>query len=238
MNERNKYLALNDWFLAPQGKHVARAFASEIQPFSAELSGKSLLQFGACGESPWLESLNYQNKWFVSAIYHSFDKSICASVHALPLERASVDCIVAPLTMEACAEGKNPIDEMDRVLKSMGSIILFGINPWSFWGGSLRWGRLSCFAHASATLSSSLALKHEFMSRGYKLSWLSSFYYIPPIAHEKWIQKLDFLNQMGKMIWPYPAGFYCLIMQKQDVCMTMIEPEHASTFSLIRPSGC
>ena len=69
MNERNKYLALNDWFLAPQGKHVARAFASEIQPLSAELSGKSLLQFGACGESPWLESLNYQNKWFVSAIY-------------------------------------------------------------------------------------------------------------------------------------------------------------------------
>ena len=36
----------------------------------------------------------------------------------------------------------------------------------------------------------------------------------PPVTNKTLINHLEFLNQMGKMIWPFPAGFYCLIMQK------------------------
>ncbi|HVT62817.1 MAG TPA: methyltransferase, partial [Legionellaceae bacterium] len=150
----------------------------------------------------------------------------------LPIDRESMDCIIAPLTMEAARRDKNPLDELDRVLRPMGYLIFLGINPWSFWGASLRWGRLSCFAHASARLSSSLSVKHAMVARGYRQCFLSSFYYIPPINNEYWIHKLEFLNQMGKMVWPYPAGFYCLIMQKQTHCMTTIGCEPRNEFYL------
>lgn len=221
MDERNKYIALQSWFQTPQGHGVAQAFAAELTLNQLSLRGKYLLQLGDCGENPWLNALHYSYKWFLSPTVDA-GNSIRASITALPLERDSMDCVVAPLTMEASAQDKHPLDEIDRVLKSMGYVIFLGINPWSFWGASLRWGRLSCFAHATATLSSSLSLKHAMLARGYQQCMLSSFYYIPPIHQETWIHKLAFLNQMGKMVWPYPAGFYCLIMQKHAPCMTSV----------------
>jgi hypothetical protein len=60
------------------------------------------------------------------------------------------------------------------------------------------------------------------LARGYEQCWLSSFYYIPPVGSEYWLRKLGFLNQMSKMVSPYPPGFYCLILQKQDPCMTAL----------------
>ncbi|PJD93892.1 MAG: methyltransferase [Legionella sp.] len=231
MDERNKYIALQHWFQTPQGQGVAQAFTAELSISQSNLRGKYLLQLGDCGDNPWLNDLSYSCKWFLSPALGA-GGSINASISAIPIERESIDCIVAPLTMEASAQGKNPIDEIDRILKSMGYVIFLGINPWSFWGASLRWGRLSCFAHASASLSSSLSLKHALLSRGYQQCWLSSFYYIPPINHKTWIHKLAFLNQMGKMVWPYPAGFYCLIMQKNAHCMTAVSCTSRDQFYL------
>ena len=116
--------------------------------------------------------------------------------------------------MEALGGGKNPIDEIDRVLKPMGYAILFGINPLSFWGGALAMQRLACFGPSKATLISSFALTRMMLHRGYRQCALTGFYYIPPVSNDYLIQKLAFLNEMGKMIWPFPAGFYCLIVQK------------------------
>ena len=56
------------------------------------------------------------------------------------------------------------------------------------------------------------------LHRGYTQCALTSFYYIPPVTNEFLIRKLEFLNEMGKMVWPFPAGFYCLIMQKYQPC--------------------
>ena len=54
--------------------------------------------------------------------------------------------------------------------------------------------------------------------RGYKLENLSHFYFIPPWVNEPWLRRLEVLNEMGKMLWPCPAGFYCLVMRKVEPC--------------------
>lgn len=231
MDEQQSFAALHAWFLTPQGQAVARAFVAELQSAHMMLKGKYLLQLGNCGSNPWLDGFAYQAKWVLSP---ESGFSVAGSINALPLERESVDCIIAPLTLETCAHNKHPIDEMDRVLKPMGHMVFLGINPWSFWGASLRWGRLSCFAQVSAPFSSSLSLKHAMLARGYRQCWLSSFYYLPPIGSEFWLHKLEFLNQMSKMIWPYPAGFYCLIIQKHDPCMTPLRTATQGGFHLAR----
>ncbi len=50
--------------------------------------------------------------------------------------------------------------------------------------------------------------------RGFRQCTLSSFFYLPPVKNEYFIKKLEFFNEMGKMIWPFPAGFYCFVAQK------------------------
>ena len=68
------------------------------------------------------------------------------------------------------------------------------------------------------------------LHRGYVQCNLSSFYYIPPVSSESLLHKLEILNELGKMISPCPAGFYCLVVQKQheihpNLLQTPIEDE-------------
>jgi hypothetical protein len=225
MDESQSFSALHEWFLTPQGRDLNGAFAAELRLAPIRLQGRYLLQLGHCGTNAWLDEMAYSSQWILSPEFLETKHSIISSLTAMPMERESMDCIIAPLTLEFCGQAKNPLDEIDRILKPMGYLIFFGINPWSFWGASLRWGRLSCFAHVSAAFSSSLSLKHAMVARGYTQCRLSSFYYLPPVGSEYWLRKLEFLNQMSKMVWPYPAGFYCLILQKQDPCITPLRHE-------------
>lgn len=218
-----KYRALDNWFKSPQGLRVAHAFASELKAPSALFSGKYLLQLGDCGDNLWLPELRFRHKWIVSPCYDSQRSVVFSSLTSLPMDRSSVDCVVAPLTMEAFEHDKNPIDEIDRILKPMGYVVFFGINPWSFWGAGLRWGCAPCFGTRKGTLTSSLSLKHALLARGYSQCMHRSFYYIPPVTNKTLIHQLAFFNEMGKMIWPFPAGFYCFIAQKyQSVTPSLI----------------
>ncbi len=216
--QANKYRALDNWFITPQGNRVAHAFAAEIMHVSEQFSGEILLQLGSCGDNLWLESLRFRHKWLVTPCIVPQKTALISSLTMLPIERDSIDCVIAPLTLEAFEHGKNPIDEIDRVLKPMGYAIFWGMNPCGFWGMALRRHRLNCFGPGSATLLSSLALKRMMLQRGYRQCALTSFYYIPPVSSEFLIGRLSFLNEMGKMIWPFPAGFYCLIVQKYQHC--------------------
>ena len=218
-----KYRAMEGWFKTPQGERVAHAFASELKEPSELFSGKRLLQLGTCGDSPWLSQLHFRHKWFATPYETSQKATLVTSLLALPIARSSIDCVIAPLTLEAFGRDKNPLDEIDRVLKPMGYVVFLGVNPCSFWGASLRWGGVDCFGESRGELCSSLSLKQAMLSRGYSQCMLSSFYYIPPVANKKLINHLEFFNEMGKMIWPFPAGFYCLIVQKyQPISPTLL----------------
>ena len=216
--QANKYRALNHWFNSPQGMYVANAIAAELAPVSEHLHGNKLLQLGCCGDNYWLSLLKYRHKWLVSPCSIPQQSSLISSLTMLPVKRDSIDCVIAPLTLEAFSHAKNPIDEIDRVLKPLGYVIFVGINPCSFWGAALRWRGLPCFGPSSVTPISSFSLKGMMLNRGYRQCAMTSFYYIPPVKSELLIRKLEFFNEMGKMVWPFPAGFYCYIAQKYQYC--------------------
>lgn len=213
-----KYQQFDNWFMTPQGSHVAAAFTSELTAISSQMRGENLLQLGSCGENSWFSTFKFRHKYVVTPGVIDQKTTLKASFLMLPLERDSIDCVIAPLTMESFSKNKNPIDEIDRILKPMGYVIFIGINPFSFWGASGYCQSLTCFGSTKITLMSSFALKHLMFLRGYRQCLLNSFYYIPPVNNLTLIKKLAFLNEMGKMIWPFPGGFYCLIMQKYQAC--------------------
>lgn len=186
----------------------------ELSHLGEFLYGETLLQLGSCADNPWLQKMHYSHKWLAMPYLNSSKTTVVTSFNQLPLDRNSVDCVVAPLTMEAFLGDKNPLDEIDRVLKPMGYTIFFGINPMSLWGLRLHLGKLPCFGSLSGHLRSVLLIKRAMLHRGYIQCYLSSFYYIPPIKNEKRLRHLEILNELGKMISPCPSGFYCLVVQK------------------------
>ncbi|MBA3537822.1 MAG: methyltransferase domain-containing protein [Tatlockia sp.] len=213
--QKTRFSALNDWFRTPQGMDIADFFSEELNHLNGFLYGETLLQLGSCGKNSWLQALHFSHKWLTSFDLNS-STTFMSSFNQLPIDRDSIDCVIAPLVLESFELSKSPIDEIDRILKPMGYVIFFGINPLSLWGLNFRIKRLSGYAPLKAKAKSVFSVQRAMAHRGYIQSYLSSFYYIPPVSSLEWLEKLEILNELGKMISPCPSGFYCLIMQKQQ----------------------
>ena len=226
--QKSRFRALDNWFNTPQGIDLSGAMASELAHLNEFLYGETLLQLGNSGGDSWLKALHYSHKWYVTP-YMNPSSTLISSFTQLPIDRNSVDCVIAPLILEGFGS-KNPIDEIDRILKPMGYVVFFGINPMSLWGCFVRLRRFSCFGPLNGKAKSVFLVKRAMLHRGYVQCNLSTFYYIPPVSSESLLHKLEILNELGKMISPCPAGFYCLVVQKQhevppDLLQTPIEDE-------------
>lgn len=214
--QKKHYQALNEWFKTPLGLRVSDEFTDQLKPLVDYLKGKTLIQLGNCGTNPWLNILDFNHKWIASP--YDLNKAIdleCAFNH-IPINRNTFDCVLAPLTLEPFGANLTLIDEIDRIIKPMGFVVLLCINPWSLWGGAMKCGFLSCYADHLVKLRTSYYINKLFIQRGYRQCLLNNFCYIPPINNEAVINKLEFIDEVGKMLWPFPSGFYCYIAQKYE----------------------
>ncbi len=210
----SRFNNLNEWFNSPQGDCIAQAINEELLHLQDILYGNILIQLGSCGDNLWLSSLRFNYKWlFKPQIAHG--NIHCASIlNQLPIDRNSVDCIVSPFTVDAFKNQDLLLDEIDRVLKPMGYVIFIGINLLSFWGMWSKLSKYSCFGIFKGFPKVALSLKHTMLHRGYGQCYYNAFYFLPPIGKKYFLDKLAFLNQMGKMVSIMPSALYCLVMQK------------------------
>ena len=219
------FKSLNTWFESPLGQLVANAFIKELEPASGYLKGEVLLQLGCCAANRWLDLLEFKYKW-VASPYHDVDAvNLMCSLDHTPLSRNSVDCILVPLVLEPFISSYSLIDEIDRVLKPMGYVIFLNVNPWSLWGLAMKCNLLPCFAGSEIKMHTPFHLSRIFFQRGYRQCMLNNFCYIPPINNQRLLTKLTFLNEMGKMLWPFPSGFYSYVAQKYEKIGPTLSPQ-------------
>lgn len=210
------YQLLDNWFYSPQGMWLSQHFIETLLVYKDILRGNHLLQLGLCGTNSWLNGLDFSYKWIASPYVSHQHNQIITSLKQLPLEKASMDCVCAPLTMEAFSKNQAIIDEMDRVLKPMGYLVILGINPMSFWGAALKIGLLSGLSSHALNLHSSFSVNRACIARGYKQHALINFGYLPAFKTSARFKTFFFIEEVGKMLWPFPAGFYCYIAQKYE----------------------
>lgn len=206
-------LKLDEWFESELGKNVSTSFHKEMQSIQEGFKGEYVIQLGNCGTNQFFSSLRYLRKWIVAPELGA-RTTLLAPLNALPFAEESVDCVIAPLINEIFPKTKSPLDEIDRILKPMGHIIFFGVNPFSFWGGWLACKGEGGFTDQKTTLRSSFSIKRAMHHRGYMQLYFSSFYFMPPIKSMWMINKLSLINELGKVIPPWPSSFYCLVVQK------------------------
>jgi len=230
--QRYKYRALDDWFRTPQGHHLGEAWTVQLAQCHTCLRGDRLLQIGLCGDNLWLDSLLFNQKYVFTPCSDAPKASFVGSPQALPFHRNSMDTILAPMTCEIFGRDSHPLDEIDRVLKPMGFAVFLGINPLSLWGMAQSLYGLPGFGRASIIPTSSLLLRRALRARGYHQEAFEAFYYVPPFQDELWIKKFLFLNDMGKLVSFFPAGFYCLVMQKYQCPLSPLRRVPGEVFLL------
>ncbi|MDP3559949.1 MAG: hypothetical protein Q8R79_06355 [Legionellaceae bacterium] len=223
---QNLFTSLDAWFHSTQGAWVSQAFCHEIHYLQANTLGgpkQRLLQYGGSSKDPWATALGYREALVVRPDVGA--AAACyAQVQALPWMENSADAVLFPLTLESSTF--SALDEVDRVLKSMGYLIVFGVNPCSLWGLAWRYGLLTDFATTQPSALTAFGLSRALTQRGYEIRSLGHFYYVPPVRSARWIHRLEIMNELGKMISPYPAGFYVLIARKHDYWMIPTASKH------------
>lgn len=209
-----QYRALDAWFLTPLGNSVAIAFAHVLESVMKDLKGERLLQLGHCGNNSWLPAMNFKHKWIEAPASFKNNHHIQSALNQLPFPRNSLDCVLAPLSLEPFGSSLSVLDEIDRILKPMGYVVILSINPWSLWGAATKLRLLNCYEEPKIKLRTSFHLNRTFLQRGYRQYALSHFGYFPP--SNACISKFPFFEEVGKMLWPFPSGFYCYIAQKYN----------------------
>lgn len=216
-NQIKHYVALNQWFKTPLGIVVAKEFSRILAPHVDILTGGTLLQLGHCGENNWLNTLKFNDRWVASPFLVLGKNQLLCAFNNLPFPKKSLDCVIVPLTLEPFGSSLSLLDEIDRVLKPMGFIVFFSLNPWSLWGLAMKCGFLRCYDNNKIKMHTPYLLNRYLMHRGYTQFSLINFCYLPPLNKQSLIKKFIFFEEIGKMLWPFPSGLYCYIAQKSEV---------------------
>lgn len=209
-----KARALDSWFHTPLGMAIGQAFQQEVQRLNLlhQLSG--VLQLGLCGDNLWLKGLPMNRKWLATPDGYSKQANLVCSFKQIPLERNSQELIILPFTMELFQDDSALIDEIERVLKPMGYVLILGMNRFSLWSLAARLGYFSCFPGFQMRAHSAFMVNRMMNHRQFRQIALEGFWYQPPVQSKPWIDRLHILNEMGKVLPPLPAGFYLYLGQK------------------------
>ena len=142
----------------------------------------------------------------------SLEGCLHCDFHALPFPSKSLDLVVLPHTLELSADPHQTLREVERVLVPEGRVVITGFNPASLWGVSRRW-------------NPQLRAQGDWMPYWRLRDWLRllSFEieggrfgcYQPHLAHERWQERLRWMDRLGDRWWPVLGSVYALSAVKR-----------------------
>ena len=215
MDLTSQFFEFEQWFKSPSGQRLELELSECLQNIPQIHSGSSLLQIANCGHNPWLSWMSYQNQWILSPSA-SLQTDVIASPLAIPLAKESLDCIFAPFLFDLIPN--DPllmVYELDRILESMGHIIILGLNPTGLWKLS-RFFSSHHHWYQQKNTCSYWKIKSLFKNLGYEQMHAHFFYFIPPVESKHWMNYFAIVNRISRFIAFYPPAFYLLTLQKRQ----------------------
>lgn len=161
---------------------------------------------------------------------HSHELSnIYGTLQELPFLDDSIDIVLLPHTLEYELAPKEVLEEVWRILRPEGALVILGHNPWSLLRISAKKNLLTsrCWFGISKTCK---ILKEI----GFEIETLRSYFFRPLLKSQKWYARLGFLEIVGQFLWPFWAGSYLLVVRKRLITMTPIRPQWQLKSSLFK----
>ncbi|WP_455216768.1 class I SAM-dependent methyltransferase [Kaarinaea lacus] len=219
--------ALQQWYATPLGQRMAETERQLLNSQLSNLFGYYLLLIGNNEQTTWLSSSRVSRRMTMD-ITNEIDEHnrsrFYGKSEAMPVTSDSLDVIVLPHILEFSDNPHRVLREVDRCLVPEGHVVIMGFNPfsfWSLWRLLLGWrGRLPWCGH--------------FISPNRARDWMKllsfevvdceHYFFRPPVQHEKFLQRLNFMERIGKRLWPILGGGYVMVARKQVAAMTPIRP--------------
>ena len=228
--ESNNHLSvkdkLADWCTRTLGIQLMTMEHSHIDRVLPNLFGYHIVQLGDPDEKGFLETSRISHKMILHLESNVENKAkivmICSS-DALALETDSIDVIVMPHVLESAENPHRVLREVERALIGEGHVIIVGFNPWGLWGLwriFLAWREEAPWNGHFYGLP---RLKDWLSLLDFEIIKVNKFFYRPPLKKENVMQKLLFLEKLGKYCWPFFCGAYMVVAKKRIIPLTPIK---------------
>ncbi len=208
--------SLDRWYQTPLGRCIVADERQLLEAHLPALFGYTLLQIGGATLFDGYQYSPINQKIIIGA-----EGGIEALPEALPIQSDSIDLAILPHTIELSSNPHQLLREVERVLIPEGHLLLFGFNPWSFWGlrrllsskaGELPW---SLRYHSPGKVGDWLSLL------GFESLDSRCHLFMLPFHHIS-------LPEGGEAIFnryfPRLGGGYCLLVRKRISTLTPIKP--------------
>jgi hypothetical protein len=210
------FAAMEDFFLSPAGLRLAKEINLELQASQIISPRHAVLNLCSGIQPTWPRQNNASYASVVTPRVKPHT-DIQALPWQLPFANQRFDLVFAPFLWELVAEPKMIVDEIDRVLASMGQVVLVGFNPLGLW-------KLSRYLHTSKSKAwyqqtagcSFWQVRRLFYQLDYEQVYARFFYYIPPVKNPFWLKGFNWFHHLSQLIAFYPSSCYLLVMKKRD----------------------
>lgn len=217
---------LQDWFAREQGTLLLEDELIKIAQQLYALFGYHILQIGNIGGRNFLDGSKIAHKMIAGLIPDEHSKqnsAFCCDCSNLPVAADSIDVVVLPHVLEFEVNPHQVLRETERVLIGEGHVVILGFNPLSLWG---LWRLLLAWRERSPWQGHYIGLtriKDWLKLLDFEVIKLEHFYFRPPFRSLKLLQKLEFMEQLGRYCWPWLGAIYILVAKKRVVPLTPVK---------------
>lgn len=155
---------------------------------------------------------------------------LCEST-ALPMEAASIDLLVLPLTLDLSLDPHQTLREVERVLVPEGKVLILGLNPASLWGLRQqrahlyrRMGIGQLFLPAEGQFIAYWRLRDWLRLLGFEVESSAFGCYRPALRTARWLQRYAWLDELGARSWPIFGAAYAVMAVKRVRGMQVLGP--------------
>lgn len=220
---------LAQWYATDLGRHISNDEQQWLDHELGNLFGYHLLQIGFPDHEEILRSSRVRHHMRMQLdapkqVSRQDNRQLCAGPEQLPFLSDTLDVVVLSHILEFSHQPHTVLREVERTLIPEGHVVILGFNPVSLWGLArllVGWkGRVPWCGHflTATRLRDWLALL------GFDVVQQRRYGYRPPWQHPRLLQRLGFLESLGRRLWPLFGGGYLLVARKRVTTLTPIRP--------------
>ena len=218
--------SLRAWYKRPVGQILLEQEREHLDSILPTLFGYHIVQVGCLLGDDLLASSKIPHHVLLDTDGggEAFDPAANAYPDSIPIATDSVDVVLLPHTLEFERDPHEILREVDRILIPEGHVVVLGFNPWSLWGlWRLFLGRCGRAPWCGDFLTQT-RIRDWMALLGFDVVMVRSFFFRPPIQKRGVMEKLGFMEKIGKRLWPRLSGAYVLVAKKQVTTLTPHRP--------------
>lgn len=236
MSQEREIIGLGSWLQSPAGRYLLDWEQAQMDAAVADLFGFHALQVGL-PELDALRANRMPHRWVSTndpdaPALGTGAVMLHCDPEALPFDAKSLDLVVLPHTLELAADPYHALNEVDRVLRPDGRVVILGFNPASLWSTRQHVGRLVRGAGLHRQRPLFLPGEGEFLGVRRLRDWLRllSFEvetgrygcYRPAVQSPLWLDRFQWMDPWGDRWWPVLGAAYYLVAVKRVRGMRLV----------------